>query len=720
MRIPKQHRVIEAADDESRPNFFTFDGGELEIQAAAGDGKSVPTFRMDAYNGGVMNLLGFFNPVVVDLAGVEIEGQQLPVRLDHEATRGVGHTTKVDILKSKIKVEGLISRSTSWARDVAESGRNGFPWKASIGAKPHKVNYLPPGRRATINGKSFTGPLDIVTSCTLKEVSFVDSGADPTTSVSVAAMAAEESQMKTFETWLKAKNLDIATLSEEEKGRLKAQFDEEQNVGRPAPSVPAASPAQPAQSEPPQTQTQSMPAPASVQASDTGHVPQSVTAAASEFVAETRRQAAAEMRRQQEIAKLCENGKYGEIQAKAIEEGWDTIRCENEVNKLKVEELRASRPSAPAIHGNSFDAGPEVFEATALMASAVPTNRLEALYQAPTLEAAHRLRGVGIQEFCELACGMQLPRFRRDPEGWLRAAFSTTTLSGILSNVANKMLLEGYNYAEDTWRRICRIASVNDFKQHTRYRMTGSFEFQKVGPDGELKHGSVSEQTFTQQADTYGIMFGITRQMIINDDMGAFTDIPRQIGMGAGEAICDVVWTLLLSNPSSFFSSGHANYLEGADTAFGIDALTVAEVLFAEQTKPNGRPLGIPPSLLLVPIALKGLAQRIYTSQQVNETTTANKPKPVDNPHVGKFEPISSAYLSNSSFTGYSSAAWYLFADPNRLPAIEVAFLNGEERPTVQQVDAEFNMLGVLFRGFIDFGVKEQDYRGAIKMKGAA
>ena len=76
-----------------------------------------------------------------------------------------------------------------------------------------------------------------------------------------------------------------------------------------------------------------------------------------------------------------------------------------------------------------------------------------------------------------------------------------------------------------------------------------SFRFEKVGPGGELKHGAIDEQTYTQKAETHGIMFALTRQMIIDDDLGALTDIPRQIGIGAAEAIADAVWTLLLSNP---------------------------------------------------------------------------------------------------------------------------------------------------------------------------
>ncbi|MBS3821026.1 MAG: Mu-like prophage major head subunit gpT family protein, partial [Phycisphaerae bacterium] len=411
-------------------------------------------------------------------------------------------------------------------------------------------------------------------------------------------------------------------------------------------------------------------------------------------------------------------GKHPDIEAKAIEEGWDESRTELHV-------LRASRPQVPAVSTQPRNTSPQVFEAVALMASGLPNSRIEANYAEPVLEAADKLRGVGIQEFCELASGQRLPRFRRDASGWLQAAFSTTSLPGILSNIANKMLLEGYNYVEDAWRNISKIASVNDFKEHTRYRMTGSFQFQQVGPDGELKHGQLGEQSFRQKADTHGIMFALTRQMIINDDMGAFTDIPRQIGMGAAEAIADAVWGLWLSNPvqsdgKAFFHADHKNYLAGADTALTVDGLKDAEVAFGKQTKPNGKPLGIRPSLLLVPTALKVPAEMLMKSIQLNETTTANKAKPSANPHVGKFDVVSSVYLSNATFPNASDKAWYLLADPNRLPAIEVAFLNGVDRPTVEKTDADFNTLGVMFRGYIDFGVKEQDHRGGLKMKGEA
>jgi hypothetical protein len=367
---------------------------------------------------------------------------------------------------------------------------------------------------------------------------------------------------------------------------------------------------------------------------------------------------------------------------------------------------------------------PTTLEAIALATCGSSTMFLEAQYDEKTLDQVDKFRGVGIQEFCELACGGRyLPSIKRDARGWLEAAFSSVSLPGILSNIANKVLLEGFLQMDDTWKKITKIASVNNFHRHTRYRMNGEFKFEKVGADGEIKHGKIGEQQFSQQVDTYGIMFGITRQMIINDDLGAFADIPRSIGIGAADAISDAVWGCLLLNPKqpdgkAFFSADHKNLSTGAKAKLDIPGLTEAEIKFSEQERSEGRPLGIPAKILLVPASLKVAAETLMKSLTVNETTEPNNPKPTVNPHAGKYEVVSTPYLSSKAFEGNSASAWYLFADPLRLAALEGAFLDGKDRPTVERADADFNTLGILFRGYLDFGVKEQDCRGALKVNG--
>ncbi len=70
---------------------------------------------------------------------------------------------------------------------------------------------------------------------------------------------------------------------------------------------------------------------------------------------------------------------------------------------------------------------------------------------------------------------------------------------------------------------------------------------------------------------------------------------------------------------------------------------------------------------------------------------------------------------ANSKYTGNSSKAWYLLSEPSDLPVIEVAFLNGQESPTIETSETDFNVLGIQMRGYHDFGVALQDPRGMDK-----
>ena len=638
------------------PSGITIQTNEAKELSASGEGeigKSLPTFSLTAYTGSLMRVNGFDLPVVVELSGIDVPSQKIPVRLDHKPNQGVGHTVRIDANIGMLTAEGVISRDTVWARDVLNSGQNGFPWQVSMGGPVFKSDYIAAGQKVTVNGRQFDGPLEVVRKMTLKEVSFVDNAADNQTNAHIQAKEADEPD----DPHVASKPPVIRGLEKDESALLQSQYQQTQNY-------------------------------------------------IEKMIADNRRIAAI-----QQIG----GGKHVDLEAQAISDGWPVQRFQSEFHNRQI-------PSGDRIPQQQREEGikPTILEAIALASSGCSMQHLETQYEPKTLDHVDKYRGIGIQEFCELACsGIHLPKYRRDPRGWLEAAFSSVSLPGILSNVANKVLLEGFLLMDDTWRKIVKIASVGNFQTHTRYRMNGSFKFEKVGQDGELKHGQVGEQQFTQKVETHGIMFSLTRQMIIDDDLGAFTDIPRCIGIGAAEAISDAVWGRINENAKQgdgkeFFCDAHKNLLTGAKSKLEIAGLTEAEIKFSEQERSEGRPLGIPPRILLVPTALKVAAEMLMKSLTVNESTDIDKPKPVNNPHAGKYDVVSTPYLSSKLLKG-SSSAWYLMADPLRLPAMEVAFLGGQDRPTVERADADFNILGYLFRGYLDFGVKEQDWRGALK-----
>lgn len=136
-------------------------------------------------------------------------------------------------------------------------------------------------------------------------------------------------------------------------------------------------------------------------------------------------------------------------------------------------------------------------------------------------------------------------------------------------------------------------------------------------------------------------------------------------------------------------------------------------------TDPDGNPLGLTPSILLVPPTLKRLAMKIVGSAEDRNPDSA-VPYGTTNTYNGEYRVASSAYMENALLTGNSALKWYLMANPNDMPVIEVCFLNNIQRPTVESAQADFETLGIKLRAFFDFGVAKQEPRGGVAMKGEA
>ena len=217
-----------------------------------------------------------------------------------------------------------------------------------------------------------------------------------------------------------------------------------------------------------------------------------------------------------------------------------------------------------------------------------------------------------------------------------RPASRPSTSAASSRNVANKFLLDGFFSVERTWRNICAVRNVSDFKTVTSYRLIGKDQYEQVAPGGELKHGTLGNETYTNKADTYGLMLSIDRRDIINDDLGAITTVPRKLGRGSGLKINDVFWATFLNN-SAFFTAGNKNYLTGADTVAG-DRRADRRPRWPSWTRcdSDGKPIGIMPAILLVPTALSAMGTQLFKSLEIRDTTASTK-YPIANPHQGKF-----------------------------------------------------------------------------------
>lgn len=388
-----------------------------------------------------------------------------------------------------------------------------------------------------------------------------------------------------------------------------------------------------------------------------------------------------------------------------------------EVKAEILKDLRSTR-AGPAIHASK----PVVDDEQVVVAAMAMVGGLnvEKSYSEPVLEAAHkRSRSIGLQEVLISAArrgGYDGPSkvTASNLRPILVAAFATHSISNVLAATYGKYLLAGFEAVESTWEAISSIRPLNDFKTVTGVRLDGGFVFDEVGNDGKLKSADASDATRTLTAKTYGRMSSITRQDIVNDDLGALTQVPRRLGRGAALKFNSVFWTEFQSSNDTFYRGASA----AAGNALAIGSLETAYTAYGQLTDPDGNPLGVTPSMLLVPKGLAITARKLNSSANMIVSslgsTSSRVVEPQANVMAGLLDPVESSYLTTAATA--ANSVWWLVANPNDIPAMEVGFLNGQRQPTVESADADFDTLGIQVRGYFDFGVSKGEPRACYRM----
>jgi phage major head subunit gpT-like protein len=373
-----------------------------------------------------------------------------------------------------------------------------------------------------------------------------------------------------------------------------------------------------------------------------------------------------------------------------------------------MEKLLATRESrGPAIHVAETVQNDKVIEAALCLQGGLP--HAEKAFDGRTLEAADKVkRTTSIGEvLLEAARANGYTGSSRisagNAEPVLKAAFATHDISNLLGALVNKFLLAGFNAVESSWQEVSAVRSVNDFKSINLLRLNGDMKFKKVGNAGELKVAQASDTRRSVAADTYGISTQLTRQDMINDDLNALSQIPQRMGRGAALAMNEAIWTEFQSSNSSYYQAASA----AAGNALSLASLKSATTGYRKLTDPDGNPLGIKPSVLLVPPELEITAAELMTSALLVSGNTTKEPSA--NVLQGRYRVVVSNYLT-------SATTWWLAADAADLPALDVVFLNGQQAPTIEQVAPDYQLLGVAIRGFFDFGVTKAESLACYRM----
>ena len=675
-----------------------------------------------AYSGGKMNLPGWRHPVVVDLAGMEIP-ESVPLLTNHEnKTDSRIGLISAAVRNNALEITGEIVSDSRDAADIIAQGKAGADWQLSIGADVKECELVKGSRE--VNGQEVEGPFYHIKKSTLREVSVVAVGADAHTNMKVNAkfnLVNQEGEAMNNKSETKSVS---AVSAPNDAVPPEKKPEPEQKPGNPAnkPGEPANKPGEP---EKKPDNAEKKPGQAAAEAT-----PPAIQASAGD-VAATAREAAqnavkAERERISAIQAICD-GEFPEIEREAIAGGWTP----EVVTKKVLETIRAERPAANVnISVKTAPEGGELrktIEAAMCLRVGVSAEQLEKSYGAKTVEAGMAEMDMPLKQLlieCMKLDG--IPYSRGFDNETIRAAFSSVSLPGILSNVANKKLLQSYEAQPIIAMKLCSTGDLNDFKENDRFRLTDVGDLLPIAADGEIKDGGLIEESAKNQLDTYGKKFCLTRKMIINDDLGAFMKVPTAMGNRAARLIDQLFFSRLLSNPAqadgkALFSTNHKNLLSGASSALSSDSLKKAIQLFLDQVDADGQPISVEPKYLLVPTALKHLAIELTQGATLIMSGTDNAVRPALNVLSDEnLQVISSPYLGNSAYEGSSQTGWYLFGDPKTVDTWEIGFLKGKRTPTVERGETDFNTLGLWFRVYFDLGVREQDHRGMVKANGAA
>jgi HK97 family phage prohead protease len=339
-------------------------------------------------------------------------------------------------------------------------------------------------------------------------------------------------------------------------------------------------------------------------------------------------------------------------------------------------------------------------------------NRMNAALPLP--EAAAQYRGMALSDMARVMVAARGERgvAYMSKETLLTRAVTTGDLPNLLVYTGNRTLLSAYQAAQSALKLLARQSTVVDFRKKTEIRLGEMSTLSLVPETGEVTTGGVAEAAESYYLATYAKIFSLTRQAMINDDLGAFGDITGAMGRAAAETEAQLLVQLLLQNGgygptmtdgTALFNVLHDN-LAGTASAIGLAGLSAGRQALRTQTGVDGKtPINAAAKYILTSPVKETEAEQaltaLYAAIQINANVFAGRLEVLVDPRL-------------------SGLQWYLFADPAILPCIEYAYLSGAPGPQMISRPG-WDVLGMEFRVHLDFGCGTIDWRGAYLNTGA-
>ena len=275
-------------------------------------------------------------------------------------------------------------------------------------------------------------------------------------------------------------------------------------------------------------------------------------------------------------------------------------------------------------------------------------------------------------------------------------------------------LAQQYEQQMPALKTAARRLSAMDFRQKIRPRLAAGPELEKVNEAGEFTHGTFAETgEYAPQLDTYGKLFRLTRQAVINDNLSAFAEIPREMARGAITTERTQLLAPLIANSGAgqtmledndpLFHADHGN-LAASGAALSITTVTTATTAMRRQKGLAKEVIDVRPWAIVVPPELETAALQLVGTITPEQMANVN-------PFASRLEVIVEPGLTDTT-------RWYLCADPTTTEGLAFAYLDGSEGPTVED-QMGWNIDAMEWKVRLDFGAAFVDFRGWYSNPGA-
>ncbi|SDO95661.1 prohead protease/major capsid protein fusion protein [Desulforhopalus singaporensis] len=542
--------------------------------------------------------------------------------------------------------------------------------------------WVEDGESAVVDGRSFEGPVRVVSKWRIKELSVCPIGADGKAKARAESPAPQQEERlmdERLRAFLERRGLPKDATEEQAWEYFGRMSDEDQRKGQRS-------------------------AGANNHTGGSGHQPAQIDpAVAAQNAIE------AERKRSAEIQSMCRSHGFDDLAITLVADGSSI----EQARKTVMDEILKRQQGDG---GYGFRAPVEVGVEEMQKFRAASQDAIMVRAGVPVEQPAPGFDELAGRSLVDLA-RMSLIRSGRSDAGRpldvVGRALTTSEFPVILGNTANLSLMSGWDASGETWQIWCDTGSVSNFLTHKQARASETSDLDEIPEGQEYKYGERSEAFEEYAIATYGKLFAITRQAIINDDIGALTDIPFAHGEAAARKVGDIVYAVPIANSvmgdgKALFIAAHNNILTGG---------VVSETTLNEGYTKMGlqkdiagkRGLNISPEYFIGPKSIQGSAEIFFNS---NQFAADNKGATRTNIYSGnKLTRVYDSRLDDDSTT-----AWYLAARKGK--TVKVFFLDGIQKPYLEQKSG-WSVDGVEHKVRIDAGAKAMDWRGLSKNAGA-